>query len=554
MRVLVKIWIALAVLCALAEKSIAQQQYAVRVFFTDKQNTAHSLSQPQQFLSQRAIERRAKYNIDIDSTDLPLTTQYVDSVVNTSNAVVHLTSKWMNYAVLLMPDTLSLYTISGYDFVTSTQVIAYYPSGLHSNTIKTPIITPPPQNHTYTPAAFDQTYYGKAWQQISQCKGEYLHQNGFMGENILIAVLDVGFIAVNSNSAFDSTNSNNRIIDTWNFVNDTAHVFDYGNHGSLVLSCMAANREGTYIGTAPSALYALYLTDDNNTEQFVETDNWLAAAERADSIGADIINASLGYNTFDNPIHNFTFDMLNGNTTLVARAANIAVEKGILVICSAGNEGNSSWKKILSPADATKALTVGAVDSLGNVGTFSSRGPNATGLLKPNVSTRGVGAAVVTQGGSVFNINGTSFSAPILSGLAACLLQAYPNTPPLDLKKAIEKSATNYTFPNVNIGYGIPDFSKAFQTLNSINEKLKTEVEIFPNPVRDILIVQLSNSLINYLHCTIYNLQGQKVVDYIIDNPVKENSIDVTGLHSGMYFMQLNTQSSTITKKIMVVE
>src|SRR5690606_21223590 len=184
----------------------------------------------------------------------------------------------------------------------------------------------------------------------------------------------------------------------------------------------------------------------------------LAGAERADSIGADIINSSLGYNTFDNPLFDYTYTMLNGNTTLVARAANIAMDKGILVVASAGTEGNTSWNTILTPGDASKIITVGAVNNVGNVGSFSGRGPNALGLLKPNVSTRGVQAAVISQTGATAYINGTSLSAPILTGMAACLLQAYPHTPPTILKSRIESSASHYTNPNNDIGYGIPNF------------------------------------------------------------------------------------------------
>lgn len=530
----------------------AQQQYAVRIFFKDKNNTTYSLSQPQAYLSQRAIDRRTKYNIAIDSSDLPVNKNYVDSILNYTNGVLHLTSKWMNYAVMLLPDTLLLSTISGFNFVNTTEVIAHYTSTLHSNTTKTPFSGNTPQNHSYTPTAFNFAYYGEAWQQIRQCKGEHLHKNGYMGEGIIIAVLDAGFSAVNQLDVFDTIRSNNRILDTWNFVIDTVDVYGYNNHGTLVLSCMAANDAGGYVGTAPAAQYALYLTDDNETEQYTETDNWLAAAERADSIGADIINSSLGYNTFDDTKYDFTYNMLDGKTTLVTKAANKAVDKGILVICSAGNEGNSAWGKILAPADGYNVIAVGAVNNSGNVGSFSSKGPNALGEIKPNVATRGVNAAVVTQSGNVTNISGTSFAAPILSGMAACLLQASPNTSPLAIKNIIEKSASHAANPNNEIGYGIPDFSKALLALDIIIPKQKNiDIWVYPNPAKEKLMLQLQNKITN-LNYKFYDLLGKKVLENSITNPGNENSIDISSLQPGVYLLQIAAQNQTITQKIIV--
>ncbi len=344
--------------------SFAQDhQYAFRVSFTDKNETPYTLSDPSAYLSARAIARRTKYNITTDSTDLPVNPAYIDSVLHVTEGVLHLKSKWQNHCVILLSDSAKILELQNITFIKSIKQVAFYFNALHqqsgaaeaeggSGNMGTNGVPPP---------AFDDAFYGAAWSQIHLCNGEYLHQHNKMGQGLLIAVIDLGFEGLDVLPAFDSMRSHGRLMDTWNYIYDTAHVAGYAEHGTKVLSTIATYLPGTYVGTAPEASYALYVSDDENTEQNIEEDNWLAAAERADSVGADIISTSAGYNEFENPEDSYTYADLDGHTTIVARAANTAHSKGITVLASAGNEGSTPWQHILTPGDADSVMTVGSV-------------------------------------------------------------------------------------------------------------------------------------------------------------------------------------------------
>ena len=371
-----KYFFAIIILLVTQNVKAQNEQYAFLVHFKDKAATTFSLNNPQQYLSARALERRAKYNITIDSTDLPVVATYVDSIIEVTNGVLHLTSRWQNFAVILVEDSASILLLSNIDFVKDFRLVGYYAAGLH--------MLPAPDNDSATgdkPTDFDENYYGAAWKQIHLCNGEYLHSEGWTGNDKLIAVIDAGFEGVNTNMAFDSLYQQGRLLDTHNFILDTSYVYDYSQHGSVVLSCMASLIPETHVGTAPYASYALYATDDQSTEQIIEESNFVAATERADSIGADLITTSLGYNTFDDPADNHTYAELDGKTTLVAKAANTATQKGIVVLASAGNEGNLPWEYILTPGDADSAMTIGSVNSVKTVAASSGHGPNAAGSL-----------------------------------------------------------------------------------------------------------------------------------------------------------------------------
>ncbi|RYZ49352.1 MAG: hypothetical protein EOP49_16470, partial [Sphingobacteriales bacterium] len=379
-----RIYISLLILLCGAGMLQAQEQFAFRVRFTDKNKTTHTLSAPQQYLSQRALDRRNKYNIAVDSSDLPVVATYIDSVLHETQGVLHLRSRWQNSCVILLHDSADILNIQNIAFVKDIKPVGHYAGGLHQRP-GTAVEEPVGEK----PTDFDANFYGGAWNQIHLCNGEYLHEQGYMGEGKLIAVIDVGFTGANTIAAFDSLFQQNRLMDTWNYILDTSYVFSYGAHGCQVLSCMASYIPQTHVGTAPKAMYALYATDDLNSEQAIEEDNFTAAAERADSLGADLITTSLGYNTFDDPNDSYTYSDLDGHTTIVAKAANAASSKGIMMIASAGNEGNTAWQHILTPGDADSAMTVGSVNSLKQHSSSSGIGPNAAGVLKPNVSAMG---------------------------------------------------------------------------------------------------------------------------------------------------------------------
>lgn len=507
-----------------------EAQYAYRVKFTDKNASAFSIDNPEEFLSQRAIDRRSKYNIAINSTDLPVNETYIDSVLELTDGVLHCSSKWFNDCVILVTDTSEIQNLSGINFIDEIKKVGYYPLGLHNK---------PNDSEQDNPLdEYDTNYYAAAWTQIHLCNGEYMHQHGFMGQGMLIAVLDVGFANANTIEDFDSMFQQGRMVDAFNFIRKNSDVFSSGTHGTNVLSCMAANTPHTYVGTAPKAMYALYATDDAVTENSLEQDNWIAAAERADSVGADLITTSVGYNTFDDDENSYTYEQLDGHTTLVAKAANIAVSKGILVIASAGNEGTTSWQHILTPGDADSTLTVGSVNYQKSVASNSGYGPNASGLIKPNVCTQGVQAAVVSSGGDHTNITGTSFATPILAGMAACLMQAAPNKMPTEIRYLIESVSDHFSSPDNHIGYGVPDFAQAFNTVGIENTEEKNGVNIYPNPVKNILCLHFDKNYFSSVDITITDVSGRLVQHEERNIRNQIITIDVSQISAGMYILK----------------
>lgn len=510
-------------------------QYAFRVYFSDKNATTYTLSDPSAYLSTRAIDRRTKYSIDIDSTDLPVADAYVDSVLHTTNAILHLRSRWQNSCVILLEDSTDILALQPITFVKSVKQVAYYSTGLHEK--------PGAPDTTTTgdkPTDFDENFYGQAWSQIHLCHGEYLHQQGYMGEGKLIAVIDVGFSGVNTAGPFDSMRQQNRLIDTWNYIYDTTHVFGYSAHGCQVLSCMASYAPQSHVGTAPKAMYALYVTDDQNSEQAIEEDNFVVAAERADSLGADLITTSLGYNTFDDPDDSYTYSDLDGKTTLVAKAANMAVRKGIFMVASAGNEGMLPWHYILTPGDADSAMTIGSVNNVKAYAISSGKGPNAAGVLKPNVCAQGVQAYVVTPAAAVSQATGTSYATPVLAGLTACLMQVVPEMPPLALRSLIESVADSFAAPTYRVGNGVPDFQKAY-SLVGIDELTPEKADgifhIYPNPAGDKVFVSEQGTPHKNIRYDLYDIRSQLIQQ---GNVRSGNSIATGALSRGIYFLRLN--------------
>lgn len=533
-------------LCSVCQLGTAQQQFAIRIQFSDKNATTFSLTEPSGYLSQRALDRRAKYDLGMDSSDLPVVSAYIDDVIQLSAGVLHTTSRWQNTCVVLMADTLSLELIRALPYVATTRSVGYYSDGLHNRPLSDSSAT------DQKPLGFNANYYGAAWEQIHLCRGEYLHEQGLMGAGMLIAVIDVGFMGVDLLDAFDSLRQDNRILDTRNFFEADNDVFQYSSHGSQALSCMAALLPETFVGTAPYAIYALYATDHLTTEQSIEEDNWVAAIERADSIGADLVSSSLGYNTFDNEDEIYNYNQLDGKTTLVAQAANKATAKGITVITSAGNEGNNAWHYLLTPGDADSALTIGAVDLQKDVAGFSSRGPNAAGTLKPDVAAMGVMASVVNGNGQIINQSGTSIATPVLAGLAACLLQAAPNTKPHQLRAEIRAAAHLHATPNNDVGHGVPDFSIAYNAITAIADpqQLLAGTKIYPNPAQNSFYISSSVPEGNQeLH--IVSLSGKRMMHKKLGLNAPQ-LIDVSQLPKGIYLLEVHIGSMKKVEKLVI--
>ncbi len=395
------------------------------------------------------------------------------------------TSKWFNTATIVVDTISQLEQIRKYPFVKSTEKVyrkrimrAY--SGFdkfdfnHSSELQ--------GNYP------EESDYGKSYRQIQIHQGQWLHQRGFRGKGVMIAVIDAGFIKVDSLEAFESLRNEQRILMTRDFVDNDTDVFHAHSHGTIVLSVITGKIEGKLLGTAPEASFLLLRSENASSEYLVEEDAWIAAAELADSMGADIISSSLGYSLFDNPAMNHSVEEMDGKTARVSLGAQMAASRGILVVNSAGNSGLTDWGIITAPADADSILAVGAVDMEGKYVSFSSRGPSADGRIKPDVMAVGAGTVVTslnTEGGFVDYAYGTSLACPVITGLAACLIQAFPNKSIHEIRESIIRASSLYGFPNDSMGYGIPDFSLSFQMLSDSSWKdLKPEIlKVFPNPV-----------------------------------------------------------------------
>ncbi len=462
----------------------AQSYYWVA--FTDKNHSAYSIAHPEEFLSQRAIQRRFNQNIAVDSMDLPVNSAYIYQVLELGAEFVH-SSKWLNGITVKCNIDSFEYKVLQFPFVKNIQLTK---PDLTTKSAVDKFAVPSFSEDTF---AIDTSYYGLSVYQVGQLNGQYLHNRNFRGQGIQIAVLDGGFYHVDVYPAFDSLRAENRLLGTKDFADPSSDFYETHYHGMSALSCMAADIPGELIGTAPEASYWLIRSEEISTEYLIEEDNWVAAAEFADSVGADVINSSLGYYTFDDASMNHTYAEMDGNTTRVTQGADIAASRGMLVFCSAGNEGNSSWKYIIAPADGENVIAVGAVDYLAKPASFTSFGPASDGHVKPNVAALGRNTYLQKSDGSLGYSSGTSFSSPVLAGMGACLWQANPAATAFQIKSAIEQSASLYPASDSLLGYGIPDMKAADQILKiSSSPYVNAEKlwEVYPNPAEDYIILQ----------------------------------------------------------------
>jgi serine protease AprX len=433
----------------------------------DKNGSSVSINNPAQFLTQRAIDRRTRYNIGIDETDLPVTPAYIDSIRLSGNVTILNVSKWFNQVCIQTNDSAALSKINAFSFVKKTDPVAARFLNLHRNKQPDILVDNIPSAETNRPQSPADFYnYGLSYPQVHLHNAEFLHNHGFRGEGMQMAIMDAGFYHYQSLPTFDSIRTNNQVLETWDFVDGNASVNEDFAHGMNCLSTIGANMPGKFVGTAPKTSFYLYRTEDVSSEYPVEEHNWAAAAERADSLGADVFSVSLGYNTFDNPVFNYTYANMDGNTTTIAKAADIAAKKGILMVAAAGNEGANAWHYITTPADADSVLVVGAVDTSRQVAAFSSYGPSSDGQVKPDIAAVGVRAVIAdANSGNPAYGSGTSFACPIMAGITTCLWQAFPEVNNMQIIDALRRSADKFTAPNDRTGYGVPDVKNAFVLL-----------------------------------------------------------------------------------------
>lgn len=534
---------------------IAPDKYFVR--FSDKNNSPYSIDNPSAYLSKRSIDRRMNQGIPIDETDLPVNPSYLAGVRATGATLLN-PSKWLNGVSILVTNPASLEAISALPYVLDVSKKSksfaqiddpeYY---TEKSFFKHEIYNEPVgsvMKQGYEIGTYD---YGMSLNQIQMLNGDVFHQMGYRGQGKVIAVLDAGFLNVNTMDAFDSLWQNNQILGTRDFVDGGEVQFNEHPHGAMVLSCMGCNYPGMMIGTAPLADFWLLRSEDGATEYIIEEYNWVSAAEFADSVGADVINSSLGYTDFNDESQNHSYSDMDGDTAPITIGADMAAKKGILVVNSNGNEGNNPWYYMGAPADGDSVLGIGAVDGSGIYASFSSHGPTYDGRIKPDVSAQGSGVLVSDPYSGGFGYSGgTSFSSPIIAGMAACLWQANPSMTNMQLADAIRKSASQYDSPDEMLGYGIPDFVLANNILTIISNPGENNslARVYPNPFSSSFTFELagqegSNSRIENITIEIMDITGKTVGSQVIkSNNSFETKVEILQKSpAGIYMLKIKS-------------
>ncbi len=429
--------------------------------------TTHTFADPSPYLSQRAIDRRTRYGIALDSTDLPVPISYIQQITAIPNVTVLNVSRWLNAVSIQTTDAGALSAINALPFVQSTSSAAARPANYVQGKFPAEGKPLPPTAAKTEGINTDYYNYGSgSFAEIHVHNGEFLHNIGMRGQGMRIAMLDGGFFDYPSLDAFDSVNVNGQVLNTWDFVSRDATVSDDHPHGMQCFSIIAANIPGQFIGKAPKANFYLFRTEDVSSEFPIEEFNWACGAERADSSGADVISSSLGYGyQFSSPVADYPYSDLNGDVTMSARAADFAAKKGLMVFNSAGNSGTDFWHMITTPADGDSVVAVGSVNTSGVVANNSSYGPSADGRIKPDVASVGVNAMVQLTNNTIGVGSGTSFACPNMAGLGTCLWQGFPEFNNMKVVQALKQAGNISASPDDRIGYGIPDLKKAFGIL-----------------------------------------------------------------------------------------
>lgn len=439
-------------------KNTAEKGYIYRFWLKDKQNNEYSIQHPIKFLSAKAIERRNRQGLAIDSTDLPVSSKYI-RLFRQKGIKIAGTSKWNNTVLVYTADSTTLDQLKHLTCVKRWAQVWQTPDSV------IPMAKRPKIHKDFNKWDSVMTSsYGAAKEQTETVNGIRLHQCGFMGKGKCIAVLDGGFENANIIPALSNAN----VVGARDFViASPANIYNETDHGTRVFSAMAAWAPHVMKGTAPEASYWLLRCEDRQSEQPVEEDYWAMAAEFADSVGVDIINSSLGYTRFDNHADDHHYKDMDGHSTLISQTASMLAAKGIILVCSAGNKGMGPWKKLDFPADADSILTVGAITPQLENAPFSSVGPTQDGRIKPDVMAPGSPACLISGRGTLVQDMGTSFATPIVCGMVACLWQALPKLSAIQIIDLIRQSGNNRQHPDNVFGYGVPDFWHAY------NEGLK---------------------------------------------------------------------------------
>ncbi len=519
--------------------TVAFSQEDAWVYFKDKPNSQHFLDNPSEMLSARALERRTNQNIALDVTDVPVEETYITQVKGATGIVVMAQSKWMNALHIrgTQTDIVALKTLSFVDKVVfANKTLNTTGKKVSENKIA--------KTKDKLNTAIDYAY-GNSANQIQMLNGQVLHQQNYTGSGKIIAVIDAGFPGVNTAQPFQKLITNNQILGGYDFVNRNDNFYTGDDHGTKVLSTIGGYKENALVGTAPNASFYLFITENDASENPVEESLWVEAAEKADYLGVDIITTSLGYFAFDNANYSHTYSDMNGVTNFISRGAEIAFNKGIVVVASAGNEGSTGEPHIGAPADAVSVITVGSVNAVKVKAGSSSIGPSFDNRIKPDVMAQGAAAVVSDPNGNIGTANGTSFSCPIMAGMIACLWQAYPTKTNKEIRQMLLEYSDRYSAPNNNYGYGIPNFG-ATLGVEDFQNALST-FSVYPNPAETV--VSFSFSQENYKGSVkIYSVLGQKVIEKQITN--QDPFLSVASLQSGLYFYAFDVDGLHKTGKI----
>ena len=518
---------------------VFSQDIFYRIELKDKGKTPYTIEHPEEYLSERAIERRQKQGISIDSTDLPVDPEYFQQIQSTG-ATIRSHSKWMKTVVVHAPDDHCLSQINQLPFVDN--VYAVWKGSLPA--MQSKFVVEREDEAMVVRSVNDIDYYGESSDQIAVNNGKPLHQAGYKGKGMWIAVIDASFRNADRISLFNQQ----QILGYKNFTHITDEFFEIttNNHGTSVLSCMLSNNPGTLVGTAPEAEYFLFMTEVNDDEFPVEEDYWMAAIEYADSLGIDVATTSLGYTTFYDDEMNHTQSQLDGKSILISRAANCAAQKGMLLFIAAGNDGDEDWHYISFPADADDVVCVGAVDKDKNLTKFSGRGPSADGRIKPDAMAMGRLCAVVNAEGMIYRGSGTSYATPIMAGLSTCLWQALPELTNKEIIQLLREHSNYATHPNSDYGYGIPDVYAAYLHKTSGIHSISREQIMYVDSGSRRLYILSDWGNESICHVSLFNNLGQKIL-HITD---ASESTDLSFLSSGIYIVALQVGNKRYINKI----
>ena len=526
------------------------------IYFKDKPNAATFLASPLTMLSQRALDRRTRQNIALDNKDVPIEATYYNQIKNTTGITILAKSKWLN-AIHVQGTQSRINSLK--NTFTFIQKIEFADNSLNLNGKR----LPKSKSNTATKrnkfAEINADFnYGNTQNQTEMLKADFLHKQNFTGNGMHIAVIDAGFPNVDLLTAFARVRNNNQILGGYNFVDRSTNFYVkkvnqnnsiVNNHGTNVLSAIAGYTDGQFVGTAPDASFYLFITEDVFNEVPLEESLWVEAAERADSLGVDIINTSLGYSTFDESRYNYSYADMDGKTTFISRGAEIGASRGMIIVNSAGNEGNGTWKYITAPADANSVFTIGAVDPIKVIAGFSSFGPTSDNRIKPDVLAQGQSVFVLDQNtGKSRTSNGTSFSSPIMAGVIACFWQAFPSLTNTQIMQRIRESSDRYNNPTAQYGYGIPNFETAYgNVLNVDKQNFIKGISVYPNPISATFKLKTTTNDLSSLSIQIFNVIGKKVYE---ERSLKSKTIDVSELSSGIYILKIMSESLQKTIKL----